>query len=193
MKNGLPEIDAPPLDPLQISSAAVEKGGLHIHFFDIHVYNITDSLVHHVNATITSSRIHMTMLASAEEILTTMDYNIKGSLLVFTLNGGDKAVIRFKNVTFDLELDGDVVEKNGEQRFRINTFTAKLDPALVTYDMQDIFQGQKELTDVFNRALNENWHVFFYETQPEFEEILSQFLVQYANNVFKYVPIEKPN
>ncbi|KAK5641892.1 hypothetical protein RI129_010439 [Pyrocoelia pectoralis] len=190
MKNGLREIDAPPLDPVIIPNATIEKGEFTINFNDIHVYNVTDAVIHKINATATTERFYATMFAGVEEILGVMNYNLKGKLLLFTIDGGGKAIIRFKNITFDMVLDGEVVEKNGAPHYSLTSFSVKLDPKLITFDMQDIFRERKDLTEAFNIALNQNWDVFFGETQAEFEEILSQFFMQYANNVFKYVPVQ---
>ena len=118
-----------------------------------------------------------------------MNYNMKGKILVLTVNGGGKADILFKNITITAVLEGGVIEKGGEPHYKLDSFKLKLDPKLIVYDMENIIGGRKDLSDEVNKVLNENWDAFFKETQLEFEEMLDQFFMHYANNVFRYVPV----
>ncbi|KAK5638177.1 hypothetical protein RI129_012472 [Pyrocoelia pectoralis] len=187
LKNGLPEVDAPSLSPLHISNITVHKFGNELSFLNVNIDNIWEMTITYLSSNLTRESFWMSFNMSGDHIGATMDYSMKGKLLFFTVNGGGKGELTMKNVVVQANLKGGVAE--GGKHYKLDTFNIKLYPRLVTYNMENIVPGQKEISDQINDVLNETWTALWEEIQLDLEEILDEVFLNYTNNILKYVPV----
>lgn len=55
----------------------------------------------------------------------------------------------------------------------------------------NLFNGNKELGDTFNKFVNENWQDIFKEIKPAMASSLAQVYKSILNNVFSNIPYDE--
>jgi hypothetical protein len=80
--------------------------------------------------------------------------------------------------------------KKGKTFINIVSSNLKMDPEFVSYNFENLFDGDKPLGDNINRVLNDNWKEVFDEVKNDYIEVINKILVQLFNNFFSKVSLE---
>jgi hypothetical protein len=80
--------------------------------------------------------------------------------------------------------------KKGKTFINIVSSNLKMDPEFVSYNFENLFDGDKQLGDNINRVLNDNWKEVFDEVKNDYIEVINKILVQLFNNFFAKVSLE---
>lgn len=83
-----------------------------------------------------------------------------------------------------------VTEIDGNQYLKIssNKFKLAFDTTRLYLNLDNLFNGQKNLSDTMNAFLNEHWMVILNELKPAVKDALSQILIDIINKVFQKLP-----
>ncbi|KAB0799912.1 hypothetical protein PPYR_07792 [Photinus pyralis] len=187
LRGGIAEIDAVPIDPMFIPNISVNRSQLAIGMANLRIFNMTNSVIESVKASITNKRFRALLVIKSAEVKVTMDFSLVGKLLFLNLNSGGKGEMLMKNAVIGISLNGGLT--NDRQHYMLNTFAFKLNPESMTFYLDGLFGGQKAINDEVLKVLNENWNVLFKEIQLDLEDTLSNIFMDYSNNIFKYVPV----
>ena len=87
--------------------------------------------------------------------------------------------------------DYNEVPKNGKTYFSFISNKLTLDPEFVSFNFENLFNGDKQLGDNINKVLNENFKEVFADVQPGYEKGLGLVLQQIINNLFSKVSAEE--
>jgi hypothetical protein len=66
-----------------------------------------------------------------------------------------------------------------------------MDPELVSYNFENLFNGDKQLGDNINRVLNDNWKEVFDDVKADYIKVVDRIIVQLFNNFFSKVSQEE--
>jgi hypothetical protein len=80
--------------------------------------------------------------------------------------------------------------KKGKTFIKIISSNVSMDPEFVSYNFENLFNGDKQLGDNINRVLNDNWKQVFDEVKDDYIEVINRILVQLLNNFFSKVSLE---
>lgn len=194
LKNGLPEFQMLPLDPLEINSISIIQGSespvnINLNFRNIKITSVSTSTVTKCRSDLTNFILRCESISP--EIGLSGDYTMKGQVLVLPVNGDGKAKIVLKNLVAKHELIGEPVEKNGELFMKLKLYKIKLIPEKVSFDFRNLFNGDKLLGDTMNNFLNENSKMVFKELKGGFEDSLSYVFEDISNKLFSKVPMQR--
>ncbi|KAK5638180.1 hypothetical protein RI129_012475 [Pyrocoelia pectoralis] len=128
---------------------------------------------------ITRESYWLTASFSEVDFTAISSYSIHGQILFFHLDSEGKAEVNFTS------MEGNVVNN----RFRLHKIAVKIHPKGITFDLENIIQGQKKLSDDVNKVINDSWDVLFSEFELELDAIIGAIWLEYANNVLTYVPV----
>lgn len=83
--------------------------------------------------------------------------------------------------------------KDGHQFLNIpdNKFKLIFEPSRVYLNFENLFNGNKALSDNTNLFLNENWQIIFQELKPAIRETFSQILSGIMNSIFQKLPYDE--
>jgi hypothetical protein len=81
--------------------------------------------------------------------------------------------------------------KKGKTHIKIISSKVNLDPELVSYNFENLFNGDKQLGGNINRVLNDNWKEVFDDVKDGYVEVINRILVQLLNNFFSKVSLEE--
>lgn len=91
------------------------------------------------------------------------------------------AVIKFKPVS-----------KGEHQTFaEVDNVKVDVSPSHVTYHLEGLFNGQKELSDNMHALINENWQEIFNELKPGIGEAFGLITKAVLSKVFGKYPLEQ--
>jgi hypothetical protein len=87
----------------------------------------------------------------------------------------------------------DYEEKMRKGKTHINVVSSNLtmDPELVSYNFENLFNGDKQLGDNINRVLNDNWKEVFDDVKADYIKVVDRIIVQLFNNFFSKVSQEE--
>ncbi|XP_031341413.1 uncharacterized protein LOC116169458 [Photinus pyralis] len=190
LKNGIPAINASPIDPYRLSNMTIVRKDHAIGFYDIDLYNFTTGKLDYIDTKITRDSFFAKMNISMPVITALADYTLKGKLFLFNIEAKGKGVLTMKNTEFTILMSGPVIkDAAGAERFKLTTFESKIHPKSVTFNFGDLVPGQKMVTDQVNAVLTENWEILYKEVESELEKVSSEHLLDYSNNILQYVPV----
>ncbi|KAL0830711.1 hypothetical protein ABMA28_002845 [Loxostege sticticalis] len=118
------------------------------------------------------------------------DYAIDGVLITLPIEGNGKFSIKCKKYKLGVDANlNTVTGDDGESHMHIKNFKLNIDgQGGVVFDFQNLFNGDKELSDAVHKFANENWKIVSEEFQrPIFEENFKR-LVKNINKFLKTTP-----
>jgi hypothetical protein len=66
-----------------------------------------------------------------------------------------------------------------------------LNPELISFKFENLFDGNKELGDNTNQVLNDNWKEVFDDVKSGYSEVFSQILIKLYDSFFSKVSLEE--
>ena len=82
-------------------------------------------------------------------------------------------------LTFNLEEQ----EKKGKKHYKVASQKFVLNPQLVKFKLENLFDGDKALGDNINQVLNDNWSEVLADVKPSYEEAFGKIFSSIFNNV----------
>lgn len=88
-------------------------------------------------------------------------------------------------------VEGNYKEKHGKRYLNVTDLKSVTEPALVTFDMENLFGGNEALGKQMNKLLNENWKLVNEEVGGAYNEILSVFFKNIAQKIFTAISLDE--
>ncbi|KAE8749262.1 Takeout-like [Frankliniella occidentalis] len=195
--NGARELGVFPLDPLFISKVVIEQGSgpvsIDLQFTDLNIYGLRNARVasESVKASF-KTPVYLSGKADIAEGLTLKgQYKINGKVLVLPIQGEGECELNLENVTALVDLVCKDETKDGLRYASVDNFKFLLDTTLLKIRMDNLFNGNKELSANMNTFLNENWREIFLELRPAIQDAFGIAFREITNRIFSKVPIDK--
>lgn len=194
LKNGLPELGIPSIDPLEVKSMTISQGqnspiNLKQEFKNIKLLHLSTSVVKKYYTDFTKWRLKSISYTPVMEFLG--EYNMDGRVLILPVVGKGKSNITMIDLKTTHELFGEPYMKDGEAYLKIKDYKIILEPKRVVLHFTNLFNGQKTLSDNLHSFINENWKVVFDELKGGYEESFARVFQDVANRLFSQIPIDK--
>ncbi|XP_054261755.1 protein takeout-like isoform X3 [Macrosteles quadrilineatus] len=196
---GLPEYGLLTIDPLHVESLQVTKGSnqkkavnVDISFKNLDIIGLKNAKIKSVDMDVDNYKMKAKIDIEGP-ILLQGDYTIKGKVLVLPIEGSGKCNITLVNPKGEItDLSGKPITKDGKQYAQVNTlkFVVK-DVERVHYDLENLFNGNKELGNNMNLVLNDNWKEVYQDMKAPVESALSLAFREATKKVFKIVPYNR--
>jgi hypothetical protein len=96
-----------------------------------------------------------------------------------------------ENVTLSGLFDYEEETKEGKTFINFVSSKIDVDPELASFKFENLFDGDKQLEEHFNRVINDNWKGIFDEIKDDYVDVVNRILVQLLNNFFSKVSLEE--
>ena len=149
------------------------------------------------SSTLNRTKINLDDFHSKSDIYTERldfiaDYDMKGQIMYFPVEGRGKANISMQQLTSRHEFFGSYFTKpDGETYINITDYKISFKPKKVSFSFENLFNGDKNLGETMNRFMNQNWKPVFNGLVPEFEKFFGEKFKSIVNNVFGNVPMKQ--
>lgn len=192
--NGHPGLNLPAIDPLHVKAINIAQGASSPVSIQLDLMNqdliglknikvqtvrgfekIPDGQVFNVNATLAQVKL-------------LGDYKIDGRVLVLPIVGQGKSNLTLNNLKINIKYTVRSTIKNNKVYTQTNKLRFTFDVDRLYIYLENLFNGDKALSDNMNLFLNENWRDIFQELKPSIEDAFSQIVNSLINSVFAKVP-----
>ncbi|KAG5683836.1 hypothetical protein PVAND_013099 [Polypedilum vanderplanki] len=116
------------------------------------------------------------------------DYTMNGKVLLLAINGEGKCNVTMNDVIVVADGRGKYFEKNQNTFVELHSLTIKLKPKHVSYNFENLFKNNKELSRTLNDFMNEQWELVTENLIPGYEENFGRLFMKIANKIFTNVP-----
>ncbi|XP_026683029.1 protein takeout-like [Diaphorina citri] len=120
-------------------------------------------------------------------------YSIKGKIMVLPIVGNGKCNITLVHPKLELKnLQGKPFEKNGKTYIKLEKVLISISKVEKMYiHLENLFNGNKELSEQMNVFLNENWSDIIKELMPAIETALEAVVKEIGNRLFSKIAYEE--
>ncbi|XP_026275999.2 protein takeout-like isoform X2 [Frankliniella occidentalis] len=195
LKNGLPKLGLPPLDPLLVSELRISQGdgpvGLNLVFKDLVTTGLLDNdKVYNTEIDLENLTINATFLFP--RAIATSNYTVNGRVLLLPVTGAGGSKVVLKDCTCKWHIQGKrIKKKDGKEYMDIQTTEIKMTPKKMELQLDNLFGGDPRLGTTMNRVLNDNWELVYNEIGSSFEIAYAEVVRQHARSLFLHVPLDE--
>ncbi|EFA05092.1 Protein takeout-like Protein [Tribolium castaneum] len=182
----------PDLDPLEIPSMVIGAGNGAVQFqqnyFNITITGLTKLASLDANLDLGPKRLILDL--RYPQVQMDFDYEISGKILLLPIYGKGPGSITFLgNPRFILTFEMAEFEKRKKKFMTVTNATLSMEPQLIQFHLENLFNGDKALGDNVVQVMNDNWREVFSDVRPSYEEAFSQIFAAIFNNLLRKVPI----
>ncbi|CAH0397522.1 unnamed protein product [Chilo suppressalis] len=187
---GIPELKVPSLDPIKLDDIKIGGNGLDLTFFEASMEGISDSKV--TDFKINLGEVDEEFSLSFKSNFTLKaKYEVDGRILILPIKGKGDAFVYAQGVEVQISSKLTHFKNNKGEHLKLATPTYKYDIELTTFDLQNLFNGNKQLADTTLQFANQNWKQLMDELAPPAIKQIVVTGVKAINKFFASVPISQ--
>ncbi|KAK3929110.1 Protein takeout [Frankliniella fusca] len=195
MPLGARELGVFRLDPLFISKVVIDQGNgpvsIDLQFTDLHIHGLKDAKIKDdMNASTTKPIYFSGKTQIAKGITLKGQYKVNGKVLVLPIQGEGECELNLENVSALFALHCHEETKDGLRYLNIDDFKFTFDTTLLKIRLENLFKGNKELSNNMNTFLNENWKEILQELKPGIQDAFGIAFKEITNRIFSKVPVQ---
>ncbi|XP_018787000.1 PREDICTED: uncharacterized protein LOC108967831 [Bactrocera latifrons] len=193
LKNGIPELSIPPLDPLVIASHKVEmtddfaKGYLNVH--NLIIKGISESTVEKLNLEMYGDHVKLQVTTKSPSI--EKQGTFQGELTAEGLNLQPEGQFTSKltDLQLDIEAEGDLTERDGHKYLQLKSFNLIPQIGDLEFDADNIVPD-KGINSVILAVINAHWRPFYKLLVKEMRTTWEPIALFVANAYLNAVPFD---
>lgn len=122
----------------------------------------------------------------------TTHYNMKGKILMLPINGNGLARGNFTDIDVIATVQGERYQsrKTGEIHYRVTDLYLDFDVGQANIYLDNLFNGDSNLSDAMNLFLNDNWDTVKAEIKPVLENTVSEIFKTFSNKIYSKFPLD---
>lgn len=187
MSAGVPALGISPLDPLHLGKVHTNNAGLLMEFRNTIIKGLRNSEVLKLERH--GKHLELTLKSS---LVMAGDYTMSGKLLIMPIEGDGKYRIRIRDmvtkVTFEFGERGVGADAHWTVASWKHSFSVE---SGADFKFQNLFKGNKQLSEALHQFANSNWREIFQEVAPPMVEKTVGVIVQEITKLFEKVPIRE--
>ncbi|XP_044260426.1 protein takeout-like [Tribolium madens] len=187
------EANLPSLEPLEVPSLTIGAGsgpvGLEQKFKNVKIYGFTKPTTTRFELDLEKKSAHLE--CDFDEVKLIADYDINGKILLLPVYGSGPAQVILEKVHGIENFTLEEYEKKGKKHLKVVSEVLSLDPSLIKFNFDNLFNGDKALGDNINQVVNENWKEVWGDIKSSYEDAFGQIIMGLFNNLLAKIPIEE--
>ncbi|BET00191.1 Haemolymph juvenile hormone Hypothetical protein protein (JHBP) [Nesidiocoris tenuis] len=190
LKDGYPRLGLPPLEPIKIAQTKSRQDGFEINLSDYELRGIGANLIVKRTEFDPKNKI-LNWYGTVSSLLIEGEYTIEGKILTMAVNGGGKFKILAGNISSELKTAFEVKNIKGVDHMVLTkTEYINRDIGSASIFFENIFKGNKAISDSINAVINDNWREMDALTNV-FNKALTVFVQNYMGKVYSKVPYDE--
>lgn len=197
LMKGIPKIGIPPVDPLFLERLEIGQGSgpvsIDLKLANASIHGLKNAVVRSVKLDIDNYALGPAIFDITDRVTIVGKYNIKGKVMILPIVGSGNCNITLIRPTLELrEIRGKPFDKNGKTYMTIEKVILTITKVEKMYiSLENLFNGNKELSDQMNIFLNENWSDILKELMPAIEGALQAVVKEIGSRLFNKVAYEE--
>jgi len=193
LKNGLPELKVPALEPLSIEQMAMENdaGAVRIKalFSNIIVKGASNWTIQEVRNDVKKLRIDMRIAIPRVE--TRGKYDIFGNVLLLPVRSNGEFWTEFSDISAIVKIYGKEVVRKGETYMDIDKLNIDFNMKNARFKVKDNLNSQNVLGEAINQFLNTNANELVQEMRPAASQSIAKLFKTILNQAFNSLPVKE--
>ncbi|XP_055389247.1 protein takeout-like [Condylostylus longicornis] len=194
-KNGDRSMNLVSLEPLEITSISIQQPSgsvtIDLRFFNSKLHGLSEARLFSAKGLHKDITKPCEFRAKGDTIMLIGDYKIDGRVLFLPISGGGAANMTIRDYEFKLKYDGTFVEKKGKKHGKVRKLVADLKIGDLDIDFENLFNGNKQLSDNMNVFLNENWREIWNEVKKSAIGAFESVFRTLIDNTFSKLPYDE--
>ncbi|CAH1369261.1 unnamed protein product [Tenebrio molitor] len=191
LAKGIPEFDIPSCEPLCIPEVVIDQGSgavaVRSTYRNVKVYGPSKFILRHVKIDMDRDRIKIKLWLPYLEL--TSRYTMEGRILMMPISGSGISRGNYSNIDANVIMQGQRIKKDNETYFNIKDFYIDFNIGHATIQLDDLFNGDKELGEAMNLFLNDNWKNVANEIKPVLEDTIASIFKKLSNKIYHKYPL----
>lgn len=129
--------------------------------------------------------------ATVPKIIINGKYKIDGRVLLLPIKGDGDAHLELDNMSLNVIYKPKVIVKKGKEYIQTEKFKLDFDTQQLHMKLENLFNGDKILSENMNTFLNENWRDILKELKPSISFAIEEIFKSIINRVFIKVPYDE--
>ncbi|XP_030766703.1 protein takeout-like [Sitophilus oryzae] len=191
LAKGIPEFDIPPCEPLEIPEVVIDQGtgpvSVYSCYKNVKVYGPSQFEIKNIRIDIDKGKLKIKLWLPRLNVVT--NYSMNGQILMMPIKGSGLSTGNYTEIEAILSMKAKNIEKDDEIYYNIQDCSVDFKIGHAQLNFENLFDGNKELGDVMNMFLNDNWKTVTNEVKPILEDRLAEIFKKFANKIFHKYPI----
>ncbi|XP_043654957.1 protein takeout [Drosophila teissieri] len=196
-QSGIKELGLIPLDPLHVKKFKIGRNphspvNIDLSFHEMDIVGLHQGVAKRVSGFTTDLSRSIELVMDVPEIAVRGPYSVDGRILILPITGKGNADIRLTKTKVRALIKFKRVSKGDHQTYaEVVDIKVELDPSHVTYHLENLFNGQKDLSENMHALINENWQDIFNELKPGIGEAFGLIAKSVLDRIFGKLPLEQ--
>ncbi|XP_037036851.1 protein takeout-like [Bradysia coprophila] len=191
LRDGLPELKVPALEPLNIEQMAMENdaGAVRVKalFSNIIVKGSSNYTVKEVRSDVKKLRIDMRLTVPRVE--SRGKYEVFGNVLLLPVRSNGEFWAEFSDITAIAKVYGKEVQRNGVSYMDIDKLNIDFTMKGARFKVKDNLNSQNVLGEAINQFLNTNANELVQEMRPAASQSIGKLFKNILNQAFSSIPM----
>lgn len=189
LKDGIPELNVPKLEPLFIKElVAADHQVLKISTKDLYVHGASDFTLGKLSMDSDSHEFKFDV--SFPHLRLDGQYHVDGKIIMLAIKGNGNITGDVYDIKAHVVMHGNKMEKDGAVVYHFSDMSIKIKVHKGKIHLSNLFNGDKQLGEVVNTAINQNFEAFMKELSPIIEKSLNKFLLGAADGIAESFPFD---
>ncbi|KAK9874597.1 hypothetical protein WA026_005431 [Henosepilachna vigintioctopunctata] len=185
---GLPELHVPKLNPLELPFLQlISTPTLNLNLSSLKIHGLEDMIIKDVRLLENFGGVSLKL--GGKNMTVEGNYNIDGKVLILPIRGNGHFSIYLKNGIYSPTVTTELQEKNGKKHYKSTGSKLNYSLEKITFDLENLFDGNEQLGDEMNKFLNENWDVLAKDFGPGIANIVSALHRRIFDEFTSEIPI----
>ncbi|XKL61296.1 hypothetical protein PGB90_008353 [Kerria lacca] len=196
LNDGYPKFRIPPIDPFDLPGLEITKGNgavaIDLNLQKVKISGLTSAQIQSLKVDVNKFEGYA-KLSFSKAINLVGQYTAKGKVQVLAINGKGPCNITLIDPIIELrDMKGEPVERNGVRYLTLKNIKLNvIKVGKIILQLDNLFQGNPELSRNLNVFLNENWELLYEELKPAFEEAIEAIVKDIVVKVLTKIPVDQ--
>ncbi|XP_068900652.1 protein takeout-like isoform X1 [Tenebrio molitor] len=133
----------------------------------------------------------VTLQCTFPKIVMAFDYDFNGKILLLPFYGKGPGTFSIDNMKYFITFNLEEYQKDGAKHFKITDSKLVIDPELIIFQFDNLFDGDENLGKNINQVFNDNWKEVFEDVKPSYEAAFGTIFTAMFNNLLEKVSISE--
>ncbi|XP_065336775.1 uncharacterized protein LOC135937549 [Cloeon dipterum] len=195
MSKGIPSYGILPMDPMRIEEMGIDDKGsnkpvaINLIMKNVDLVGLRNVKVNKIAFSPDSDKVSWTCTTPYLSLLGT--YDVSGKILILPIHGKGSINITMENVEYTYKFDVEKFSKGSKTGLKPKNHELDFNTTRIRMNLENLFNGQKELSDQMNVFLNENWKELVGELGSPIAEALSAATNHRVEAIMRHVTLEE--
>ncbi|XP_044266494.1 protein takeout-like [Tribolium madens] len=185
LKQGIPELDVPSLEPLHINEITIFRGdppsNLKAFLRNVKVHGASDFQITKLKVNVDKNTYRVGV--KFRKMTFDGDYDIDARVLVVPIKGTGKFSADISDVDGQGVLKAEIIEKNGHREIKFTSFDFAIKIADYNIHLDNLFNGDEVLSRAAMDVIHDNKAEFIQAALPFIQRKTAEILLDAANKI----------